>query len=549
MSLFRLLIVLVLLPFTALAEGKSIIVLDASGSMWGQIDGRTKVEIAREALAEVLTSVPAETELGLMAYGHREKGNCGDIELIVPPAAGTGLAISEAANALKFLGKTPLSDAVRQAAGELRSTEEKATVILITDGIETCNADPCALGSELEASGVDFTAHVVGFGLTEEEGRAVACLAENTGGKYIEAKDAGALTEALKETVAVAEPEPTPAPEPEMTPEKPALDKNIDPELVLADGQDEPERIDDAYFEVFPLAADGTVGERLTIIYGTKSEYIEPGTYRITARLGKVEQSKDVTLTAQELATPIFVMNAAVVTIRTFAFEGGDVDPAAYFELRAGGDSVTFGYGEGTEVVPAGDYTVLGRLATAESEQPVTLAAGEEKVVDITLATGVAVIDGYYNDATKVTGGVHFVEIFKPEKDINGNRESVTYTYGEGASFDLTGGDYVAKVSLGGASAEQPFTVKSGERVEVKVLLNAGVAAVSAPGASYLEVFKAAKDINGNRVSMTYDYVEAKEFTLPAGDYVVLAEKGEAKVETPFSVKPGERTEVSVNLP
>lgn len=51
-------------PISAHAEGKSIIVLDASGSMWGQIDGRAKLEIAREALAGVLAGVPAETELG-----------------------------------------------------------------------------------------------------------------------------------------------------------------------------------------------------------------------------------------------------------------------------------------------------------------------------------------------------------------------------------------------------------------------------------------------------------------------------------------------------
>ena len=129
---------------------------------------------------------------------------------MVPPAAGTAQAITDAANAMKFLGKTPLTEVVRLAAAELKSTEEKATVILITDGIETCEADPCALGAELEASGVDFTAHVVGFGLTAEEGATVACLAENTGGKYIEAKDAGSLVDALKTTVAVAEPEPDP---------------------------------------------------------------------------------------------------------------------------------------------------------------------------------------------------------------------------------------------------------------------------------------------------------------------------------------------------
>ena len=53
--------------------------------MWGQIDGRPKLEIAREAVADVVTRLPAEQELGLIAYGHRSKGNCGDIELLVPP--------------------------------------------------------------------------------------------------------------------------------------------------------------------------------------------------------------------------------------------------------------------------------------------------------------------------------------------------------------------------------------------------------------------------------------------------------------------------------
>ena len=54
-----------------------------------------------------------QTELGLMAYGHREKGSCDDIELIVPPATGTAKAISEAAAKLQFKGKTPLTEAVR----------------------------------------------------------------------------------------------------------------------------------------------------------------------------------------------------------------------------------------------------------------------------------------------------------------------------------------------------------------------------------------------------------------------------------------------------
>ena len=182
---------------TSLAAEQTMIVLDASGSMWGQINGKPKLRIAREALTTVLEGVPADMELGLIAYGHRERGCCNDIEGIVKPATGTAPAIIKAADNMRFLGKTPLSASVIKAAEELRYTEDKATVILITDGLENCNADPCAVGAELAKQGVDFTAHVVGFDLTDAEGKQVACLAENTGGRYVSASNADELHDAL----------------------------------------------------------------------------------------------------------------------------------------------------------------------------------------------------------------------------------------------------------------------------------------------------------------------------------------------------------------
>jgi len=140
----------------SLAADKVAIVFDGSGSMWGQIEGRTKIEIARDAMTNVLGTLPADLELGLFAYGHREKGNCADIELIVPPATGTGAAIKAATDRITPKGKTPLSASVRQAAETMRFTEDKATVVLVTDGIETGNADPCALGNELARLGVNL---------------------------------------------------------------------------------------------------------------------------------------------------------------------------------------------------------------------------------------------------------------------------------------------------------------------------------------------------------------------------------------------------------
>lgn len=201
----------VLCSSPANAADKAIIVLDGSGSMWGQIDGRPKLAIARETLDKVLPTLPQELELGLMAYGHRQKGVCEDIELILPPAPGTGERIKEAVAGMRFLGKTPLSAAVEQAAAALEPSEDKASVILITDGIETCNADPCAVGAALAQARMGLTVHVVGFGLSRDEGRQVACLAENTGGRYIPAANADELNSAL--TATIAPPQPPTEPE------------------------------------------------------------------------------------------------------------------------------------------------------------------------------------------------------------------------------------------------------------------------------------------------------------------------------------------------
>lgn len=147
--------------------------------------------------------------MGLTAYGHNRKGDCSDIETLVIPAAGTKTAISKAVNAIKPKGKTPLSAAVINAVEALKYTENKATVILISDGKETCDFDPCEVGKRLEQSGVDFTAHVVGFDVANPADRAqLQCLAENTGGQFLTASNANELTNALEKVSTPTPPQP-----------------------------------------------------------------------------------------------------------------------------------------------------------------------------------------------------------------------------------------------------------------------------------------------------------------------------------------------------
>ncbi|RUS59081.1 VWA domain-containing protein [Pseudorhodobacter sp. E13] len=523
------------------AQGKSIIVLDGSGSMWGQIDGRPKLEIAREALAGVLAGLSPDTELGLIAYGHRQKGECSDIELIVPPAKGSGPAIAAAANAMQFLGKTPLTEAVRRAAADLRSTEEKATVILITDGIETCEADPCALGAELEASGVDFTAHVVGFGLTAEEGKQVACLAEATGGQYIEAKDAGSLTQALQTTVAAA-PEVVAPPEPE----KPAaVTENFAPFVrLVAGGPDVAAELRPAV-ELFSLV-DGARGDLVSGTYDTEPRFVEPGTYLLVVTKDLVSAEQEVVLTADALAQPEVILNAGRLTVRPLAEAGGAPVDGSPVDFTGSGGISSGHYGVETRILPVGEYEVTVRMGNASARAVAVIDAGADVTLDVVVASGLAVIDTYYTPDMLMEDVGQAIDVYAAKKALDGSRERVAGGYGAAQNFTLPPGDYVAVGDKEEADAETAFTVKPNERVDVKIVLNAGVLAIAAPGARVIEVFKAKPDIQGNRTSVRYDYGEAAQTTLPAGDYIAVAERDGVKSEAPATVIAGERTEITV---
>ncbi|WP_416884310.1 VWA domain-containing protein [Marivita sp.] len=197
---------------TAQNQPNTVLVMDGSGSMWGQVDGVAKITIAQDVVGKLLSDFPAEQGLGLTVYGHRERGECTDIETVVAPAPGTAAQIATAVNGIKPLGKTPMTDAVIAAAQALRYTEEKATVILVSDGVETCNPDPCAAARLLEEAGIDFTAHVIGFdvGSDPEALAQMQCIADETGGQFLTADTADQLTAALTQVAAAPEPDPEP---------------------------------------------------------------------------------------------------------------------------------------------------------------------------------------------------------------------------------------------------------------------------------------------------------------------------------------------------
>ncbi|MDP2119697.1 MAG: VWA domain-containing protein [Hoeflea sp.] len=539
-------------PALAQANDRAIIVLDASGSMWGQIDGRTKIEIARDTLSDVLVTLPDTLDLGLIAYGHREKGACSDIEEIVAPGPGTRGDIAAAVKSLNPKGKTPIADSVKMAAESLRYTEEKATVIVVTDGIETCNADPCALASELEKLGVEFTAHVIGFGLTEDEGRQVACLAENTGGRYLQAANAEELAGALTQTVAAepaAEPAPEPEPEPAPEPEPVALEKNLAFTAVLGEGG--PALDADGKWEIFPVTGDAPSAQALDYGYDpTWRTKVPAGRYLVRVSRDMVAAETIVEARDDELLERELVLDGGWLRVSVLPDEAAEIDDSARFDIAASGREAG-GYGEGRFLVPAGEVTVKVRLGQARAEESFAIAVGESLDKRIVAGIGVLAVEAVYaENGPAVEDGGYRVDVLSGKMSLDGTRADVEGGYGPGNKFKLPPGDYVLRLRLDAATAEQPVSVRQGEMTAVTVNLNAGVLNVKAPGAYRIEILPAKADIQGRRNAIEGAYTEELQMTLPPGEYLAVAimsgDSDAEKKEAQTSVTAAERTEITI---
>jgi Ca-activated chloride channel family protein len=181
------------------APSPILFIYDASGSMWGQLDGKTKKEIASEVLSTSVNALPSNQKIGLMAYGHRKKGDCNDIEFLADFNNSTKSDITNIVGKMNALGKTPLARSASLAINSLKASKVKATIILITDGIESCDGDLCKVVADAKTSGIDFKLHIVGFGLKEGETEQLKCAANAGGGNYYDASNAIGLGEGLTE--------------------------------------------------------------------------------------------------------------------------------------------------------------------------------------------------------------------------------------------------------------------------------------------------------------------------------------------------------------
>lgn len=195
----------------------AMLVFDGSASMAElglQLDEPKRIDDAREALKDAMPQIAPIRRIGLITYGPGPENSCDGVNLKFKPVADAGERILEAISWLDPYGLTPLTEAVRQAAEVLNFRTDPGIVVLVTDGNDTCDGMPCALGAQFASIATDLTVHVIGFrvardrfGLESAETERfpagvseAKCLSDNTGGIYVTTETIEELSDALRRT-------------------------------------------------------------------------------------------------------------------------------------------------------------------------------------------------------------------------------------------------------------------------------------------------------------------------------------------------------------
>jgi Ca-activated chloride channel family protein len=185
--IFNLLVVLAA-PFAAQVKKEPsltrvLFVFDASNSMKGKHKNTTRIEGAKELFYQFLDSLNKQKNIqfALRMYGHTVKyppGDCKDSKLIVPFSKNNVALIKSKVAEAKPTGITPIEHSLTESANDFPDAKAVNMIILITDGIEECEGDPCKARLKLMEKGIVFKPFIIGIGLSVEQIKTFECVGD-----------------------------------------------------------------------------------------------------------------------------------------------------------------------------------------------------------------------------------------------------------------------------------------------------------------------------------------------------------------------------------
>jgi Ca-activated chloride channel family protein len=474
-------------PARAAEAPTLIIVFDGSGSMWGRIGNQrdSKLAMAREGVGQGLSRLAPATRVGLVSFGHRRGGDCQDTEVIVPPAPLDAERIMSPLERLNPRGRGPLTKALRETVAHLGPQTAPAHIVLVHDGADNCQEDPCSALGPLKAAHPGVRIDVVSVGAPPEEARTLACLPQATGGKQYLVSAAADIEAALVEALGNVPRAPPPAAPAAAAPALPP-----------------PARTP---------PASGRPGLQLwaTLVKGG-APVAAPVTWRIR-RSGE----KGAPLWEGRTASPLLVLPTGTYDIEASI---GLITRMATAEAVEG------------EARSLGLPLDAGLLVLAEAQPAQTKPAQTKPAQTMPPKT-------MLDDAI-----VTFTPI-----DASGTGKATILRHAE-AELALPPGNYLVAVTSGAMRIERPVGIVAGERISIAAALTLGeleLHAAAAKGGAALDglvytIFEDDPDVPQGRREVARSAASSPRFRLPAGTYYVVARRGTTEARDRVSVRTGE---------
>jgi Ca-activated chloride channel family protein len=184
-------------------QTRIMFLLDGSGSMLSKWEGSTRIGAAKQLLSELVDSLKdnSKVELALRVYGHqfdRRLQNCKDTKLEVGFKKDNHQRIIDKLRGISPKGTTPISYSLQELEKDFPNDPSyRNIVIIITDGIESCDGDPCAVSSVLQRKQIFLRPFVIGLGLNQSFDEQFDCL-----GRFFDAANLQAFHSVLNKTLA-----------------------------------------------------------------------------------------------------------------------------------------------------------------------------------------------------------------------------------------------------------------------------------------------------------------------------------------------------------
>ncbi|WDV96005.1 vWA domain-containing protein [Brevibacillus parabrevis] len=191
------------------------IILDASGSMAGRMDGKTKMDAAKEAIKAFAETLPKEANVALRVYGNEGSGkdsdkalSCSSSELVYQLQKYDAGKLAASLNQFQPTGWTPIAHSLQEAGkdlSQLAGDKNTNLIFLVSDGIETCGGDPVAAAKQLADSNITPVLNVIGFDVDGEGQKQLKAVAEAARGRYVSIRDKKGLQDEFSKAKEIAD--------------------------------------------------------------------------------------------------------------------------------------------------------------------------------------------------------------------------------------------------------------------------------------------------------------------------------------------------------